>query len=208
MKIYSFNIRQEMVKNYFKPIRTKIDIIILLMLTIKHITIHDFEEGIKSFNSIVLIVGKMNRIFYILENSYHSISFPFEVDEVDGFLLFRDRYGFSIDSRLTSFVLSLFNNNDYFGFKFEELFYEFDDRCYDVDSYWRIVSMLMMYDDGYIRYDQDLDNENGDLHPLNHFDIFYTNKSTFKIGLRSPITIDQFYRFLNRNTVCSYLEKI
>jgi hypothetical protein len=68
-------------------------------------------------------------------------------------------------------------------------------------------------EDGYIRYDM---NEVGykeakekgfeHRHPLNHLDVFYTSKATFKLGLKKAIINDEFIDYLNIKTDCKYLQ--
>lgn len=65
----------------------------------------------------------------------------------------------------------------------------------------------MTFEEGYIRYDYDEEHENGDLHPLNHLDIFYSSKPTFKIGLRDRYQKDYLVNLVNRETNCIYLDK-
>ncbi|MCI5147779.1 MAG: hypothetical protein D3923_20140 [Candidatus Electrothrix sp. AR3] len=67
-------------------------------------------------------------------------------------------------------------------------------------------------EDGYIRYDIDPENyekfkKRGEKHkhPENHYDVFYSNNLTFKIGLKSIITYSEFIDLLNVNTDCNYL---
>ena len=64
-----------------------------------------------------------------------------------------------------------------------------------------------MYEDGYIRYDYDEKHENDDVHPLNHYDIFYSSFSTFKVGLRDRLRTEDMLDFLDSNTICHYLEQ-
>lgn len=60
-------------------------------------------------------------------------------------------------------------------------------------------------EDGYIRYDYDPANEDGDIHPLYHFDINYSSAVTYKIGLNKPIKGNDFQDTLNIKTNCAYL---
>ena len=39
-------------------------------------------------------------------------------------------------------------------------------------NFWSFLRELLLYEDGYIRYDYDEEHQDGLLHPLNHYDIF------------------------------------
>ncbi|WP_370559690.1 hypothetical protein [Edwardsiella tarda] len=75
-----------------------------------------------------------------------------------------------------------------------------------IPGFWPFFKMLLTYEDGYIRYDVDDVRVNGKLHPLYHFDVFYSNQPTFKIGLERHHTNEQMIDFLNRETDCRYLK--
>ena len=79
-------------------------------------------------------------------------------------------------------------------------------------NFWIFLREILLSEDGYIRYDYDekgynLAREEGQehRHPLHHYDIFYTNKATFKLGLHSSISESDFYHLLNVKTDCKHL---
>ncbi len=63
-------------------------------------------------------------------------------------------------------------------------------------------------EDGYVRFDRDEDRVNGHYHPLDHLDVFYSNKATFKLGLRAHLDESQFLDILDIGTECHYLNKL
>ena len=65
----------------------------------------------------------------------------------------------------------------------------------------------MLFEEGYIRYDHDEINENGLLHPLFHYDIFYSSNTTFKIGLKTSINCDHFIDLLQVESNCHFLNE-
>jgi len=70
---------------------------------------------------------------------------------------------------------------------------------------WALLRELLLWEDGYIRYDDDVGNENGDIHPRYHLDVFYSGSATFKLGLRQAIQHVTFADILDINTSCRFL---
>ena len=65
---------------------------------------------------------------------------------------------------------------------------------------------LLVFEPAYIRFDEDAKRQDGDIHPLYHFDIFYSNAPTLKIGSKAKINFDEFNRILEKNgQSCKYL---
>ncbi|WP_144034144.1 hypothetical protein [Sporomusa silvacetica] len=56
------------------------------------------------------------------------------------------------------------------------------------------------------QYDYDVEREDGKKHPLNHLNIYYTGKNTFKVGLPQEINNGQIIDLLNLNTECKFLK--
>ncbi|OSI12532.1 hypothetical protein BWD07_05380 [Neisseria canis] len=70
---------------------------------------------------------------------------------------------------------------------------------------YEILNSLLIMEDGYIRYDHDEERENGKLHPLYHYDIFYESGNTFKIGLTQKINVENLIDFVDITTDCHYI---
>ena len=65
---------------------------------------------------------------------------------------------------------------------------------------------LLVFEPAYIRFDEDAKRQDGDIHPLYHFDIFYSNAPSLKIGSKAKINFDEFNRILEKNgQSCKYL---
>ena len=79
----------------------------------------------------------------------------------------------SVDSKITSDVISVLSASEKFdssnGLEFIEPVVDIEDS---EPAFWPFLLGLLMYEDGYIRYDHDPKHENDDLHPLNHYDFF------------------------------------
>lgn len=208
MKLYSFELDERDVDVLFSPIRTKFDIITILMKSIK-IMITDEYITKKDFKGkIILRIDKMSRLFFFTQKKYFSISFPFKVNKLGESINFSSKYIDSIDSKLTSDIISLLRCEKN---EVTECAYEFFEPILDYvtkeNKYiWSLINELIFNEDGYIRYDYDKENENGLIHPVNHYDIFYSSNSSFKIGLNSSIEDKELIDLLDINTNCHFIK--
>ncbi|MCQ3024743.1 hypothetical protein NLO74_01770 [Pseudomonas tremae] len=71
--------------------------------------------------------------------------------------------------------------------------------------YYDAFATLLMDDHGYFRFDDDPKNENGNIHPRYHFDFFFKNTSSIKIGLDAPVNIECFYSLFDGTVPKHYL---
>ncbi|EMQ4857014.1 hypothetical protein AAIB78_001629 [Morganella morganii] len=207
-KEFYFNLDQAQCDWAFKPIRTKTDVIEILMRALKTISVYTDPTRDKIRGQLKLHISKMSRIFFFSEEKYYSLAFPFILDVVGDEFVFRSTEVESVDSFITSKVLSVINDPSYINsslWAFFEPLLDLEEQQ-TIPGFWPFFKMLLTYEDGYIRYDIDDVRENGKLHPLYHFDVFYSNHPTFKIGLNQHYTNDEMIDFLNRETDCWYLK--
>ena len=211
MKRYEFELPSiDTDKFIYKPIRRKEDIINLLMNSVKLILQNNIyqEEILEPSGKMVLIISKMSRLFYFLNSGekYFSINFPFTVIEKDDKLSFSSKYIDEIDTKICFDILSLLscNQGEESTCVTDILEPLTDENDYHEDI-GTLVKELLFMEDGYIRYDYDFEHQNGNLHPLNHFDLCYSNKVNFKIGLNSRIDYEFFIDLLKLETDCKYI---
>ncbi|XEH57925.1 hypothetical protein NMD70_09055 [Edwardsiella tarda] len=207
-KEYLFNLDQAQCDWAFKPIRSKADVIEILMRALKTISVYQEPDENKVNGKMKLHISKMSRLFFFSEMKYYSLSFPFAVDLIGDEFFFRSADLENIDSYITSKVLSIINDSAYIDsslWVFFEPLLDLEEQQ-TIPGFWPFFKMLLTYEDGYIRYDVDDVRVNGKLHPLYHFDVFYSNQPTFKIGLERHHTNEQMIDFLNRETDCRYLK--
>ena len=229
MKRYEFNIHKGLIEKFFpkKRIKTKAQIIEVLMGSIQLILQNNKVSKEKIAGKIILIVDKMSRLFFISENKYYSIAFPFFIEEADNkFTLRLQKFDYldyiedendtfiEIDYQIISNVLSFIKCDNFKEQCSLDFITPIDEYEQYDKNFWIFLRELLLMEDGYIRYDYDQENyekakEIGEIHshPLNHFDLFYTSNATFKIGLNSNLNNDDFIDFLNINTNCQYLTK-
>lgn len=203
MKVYEFNISEVYINKFFKPIRSKAEVIEVLMESIRYMILNPtVNEDIRG--KIILKIDKMNRLFFFTNEKYFSIVFPFFATKEDENYLFSFKNKIVIDSRLISEVISIIKCDDFkahCSLDFVEPICDYEECD---ENFWVFLRELLLMEDGYIRYDYDEEHENGKLHPLNHYDLFYSSNATFKIGLNSKLKEDEFVDLLNVNSDCKY----
>lgn len=211
MKVKSFPIGDWQTANLTEPIRNKREAILLLMHVIKLILVHDKKSPPDPVaGEIRLIVSKMSRIFLLFKEKYISFRLPFTlIEKPDGSISFRSAYIEEIDSQVTSQIIACLKDN-----KLDEStdVLEWADQISDTEVYspgfWPTLRDLLLSEDGYLRYECDSEHQNGRLHPLHHYDIFYSNHVTFKVGLETSINSRTMIDLLERETDCHFFQKI
>ncbi|MDU5210555.1 MAG: hypothetical protein E6441_11570 [Clostridium sp.] len=212
-KSFEIQIENFFLKKVVKAIRRKEDIIILLLETIKIFLMKDFIEVTQVKGKVILKVDKMSRLIFQIENKYFSFNFPFniEVDESSSNIrVYDSTLGIDIDDKLISVLISIFNQKIITERCLDDIYYELvcGDNNLNINDIWILVERLSMFECGYLRYDYDVENLDGHIHPQNHLDINYSVGSTFKLGFKDIITIDDFIDILDLRTNCHYLNKI
>ncbi|PLK45014.1 hypothetical protein [Emticicia sp. TH156] len=215
MKKFEYHITPWIINKFFPHfrIKNKLEILNILLETVRYITPYNHSSIVETVGKITIIVDKMSRIFFFTEEKAYSITFPFFIlekgDEIKLAL-----NNIEIDSSLISNLIAIISQGDFLdvnSIDFLDLIINYE---VESESFLRVLQELLMYEDGYIRYDYDNDGyqeakRNGweHRHPLNHFDLFYTNKATFKIGLENKILVDEFIDIVDVKTDCKYMKK-
>ncbi|HAS6076777.1 TPA: hypothetical protein I7141_12880 [Vibrio vulnificus] len=206
MKEFTVPIADAHLDLFFSPIRRKEDIIRLLMNTIKYAHSNiEISGEIKS--KFKIIIDDMNRIVYESEGKIFSIRSPFYVKSEQNRLHFYTKNIPDIDNVISSRILSFINDDRFNSPNSLEFIEPLEELFEDPDRIWAFVHELMLFEDGYLRFDYDPENENGRLHPLSHLDICYTTASTYKIGTYNPPCANYLVQLLNGNENAKYLEK-
>jgi hypothetical protein len=204
MKRYIFNISEGFFNTFFKSVRTKEHVIEIIMNSIKYMIVNDPIKDEDKKGQLILYIDKMNRLFFISEDKYFSIAFPFITKYEKGEYSFSFKNNINIDHGLISQIFSIITCKDYkskCSLDFATPITEYEE--YD-DSFWLFLKELLLMEDGYIRYDYDpinykkyKDKDEEHKHPLHHYDLFYTSNATFKIGLERKISENEFLETLD-----------
>lgn len=196
---YDFNIPKYTKDKFFFNIREKKDVIFLLIETIKFIKASPYISE-DTDAKITIIISKMSRIFYILNNKYFSIVFPFRIESNEKEYKFFLKDGTELTYEFLSKITELIENEAFFK-TFDDFIEEIFDNSNTLpnleEKIWDFIKEICFLEYGYLRYDYDLEHEKGNFHPLNHLDINYSNRTTFKLGLPKEITTQEFIEILD-----------
>jgi hypothetical protein len=193
-----------------QAVRTKRDVILLWMSTIKSFLAQQPAELGQEAATLSIVVRSMSRLF--CESSggrkIFSLAFPFTVREANDEFLFFSREGIPIDSRVSSEIVSLIEN----GRVLEAMdFSHFIDpiiEATEVDELmWALLRELMVAEDAYVRYDWDEERADGHRHPIHHLDLYYSSGSSFKVGLAAGINQGTLISILDVDVDCHYLHQ-
>lgn len=208
-KIIAVNVGESFLEKIIKPIRKKEDIIVLLLESIKVFLVGNIICDEDSKGKVVIRVDKMSRIIFEIKDKYFSFNFPFNVEKGNLTKFYDSNIGIDIDSKVVSILLGIFNDEIIKNDSLEEIYYElaYIEGIPEIENVWRLVRKLMLFESGYLRYDCDLERANGTLHPIHHFDIYFSSGNSFKVGLDDKINIDEFIDILDIQTNCYYLGK-
>ena len=110
MKRFDFPLDAYQANRLFMAIRSKRDVIEVLMLAMKIMLLPvQVIPGVAG--TLSLRVDKMSRLFVSIDKKVFSINFPFSVIEIgDGMLKFKSAYHQEIGVRVVSEVLSILND--------------------------------------------------------------------------------------------------
>ena len=208
-KSYEFLLDEFQVGVFFSSIRSKKEVIALLMRSLKLIAAYEQPDREIVKGKMTLSVEKMSRLFFFSETKYFSINFPFFVDDSSDKLIFYSNHIDDIDSAITSDVLSVISNE---ASLMSDSLYDFLEPISTIttykDEFWSFFRELILFEDGYIRFDHDNNEKrvHKTKHPINHYDICYSSNATFKVGLKNKINHDKFMDLVNINTDCHFIE--
>ncbi|WP_316819460.1 hypothetical protein [Pedobacter gandavensis] len=217
MKKFEYSLTESNVDLFFphERIKTKVQVLTILLEATRFLLYNEAKVS-RDESKLVLQIKKMSRIFFIVKKKYYSINFPFTFIINDDVVYISYKNEIELDSKKISDLLSIlkdprFNSSNCLDFV-EPIF---DLEIEDQENTWLLMKELLLMEDGYLRFDNDpvsylsaKSQGKEHTHPENHLDIFYSNTSTFKIGLERPIVDEAFMDYLDTQTDCMYLKSI
>ena len=199
-------------------IKSKIQIIKILLEFVRGILLYREtieERDIKS-PYVKLIIDKKSRIFFFDEKKYYTIHFPFNCLIREGSLEITYqgyRNIIPIKSEIISKVMEILNDEQFNSVSALDFIELIDKMESEIDYIWELLKGLLMFEDGYVRFDNDSEEYNRaknegreHTHPENHIDVFYNNGNTFKLGLKRKSTPDEFIDYFDPKKDCKYLK--
>ena len=221
MKCFLYNLNKTDVDIFFpnELIKRKIQIIKILLEFVRGILLYREtieERDIKS-PYVKLIIDKKSRIFFFSEKKYYTIHFPFSCSKQDDGSLEITYQGYRniipIKSEIISKVMEILNDEQFNSVSALDFIEPIDKMESEIDYIWELLKGLLMFEDGYVRFDNDSEEYNRaknegreHTHPENHIDVFYNNGNTFKLGLKRKSTPDEFIDYFDPKKDCKYLK--
>lgn len=191
-------------KDFFLPVRDKIDYTKLILYSTRLLLIDYTMPSSILQCSMQLIVDKMSRLFFNKENKFFSVSYPFNIFIDGGIIKDISTYsGTIVDNEILSYAISIINNENFQLNPSPIAFWEECDE-YEMKGL-NLLEEIFLFEPSYIRYDKDETNQNGKLHPLHHLDINYSAYGTYKLGLKKDMVELSFQNILNITTDCKFL---
>jgi len=196
----------------FKAVRKSTDNLhnaLLVAEVINSCNLHASDSSIDDFD-IAIFINEFKRFLIKKEGGYFSMSNPFQaIIDNDNLKLHCDFVGEEVSGSLISILRNAIST-------YEEGFFSSDDiilslsESFNLDipeanKYFDLFTYLLAFDHGYFRFDDDSDNENGQLHPRYHFDIFYRNSTSLKIGYDRPAEIQCFLSLIDKTIPKKFL---
>ena len=211
-KEFTFKMSKQILEMSSKPLRTREEAILLLLYTIRMFDVSQFIDEERS-DQVIISIDKMNRIFYLIANKIFSMQFPFRVEydsEQENNVLYDSVTGTVISPMVLSFLIEAFEKMKRREVDFDTIFEiimepEVNDEGFTSKTMWQLISYLLKYDLGYLRFDVDSEHQDGKIHPLNHLDICLDRSATYKIGLEKEIEFKNMKDILDITTECWYL---
>ena len=110
MKTYNYKISQATTVIFFpsQRIKTKKQILKILLETVRVMLVENSDENLKEQNSYFkVVIDKMSRIFYFSDKKYYSIYFPFTyiIDNGKNVISFKNQI--EINSQIISNIIEI-----------------------------------------------------------------------------------------------------
>lgn len=207
------------VDDFEKLIKNKIGFSVALLEAVQIILTEHHYENLRRDNMIIVNVSRMKRLVVVLNSKIFSCHFPFNIElredsNENHFRITLPYTNITINNQYLSVIKSFISNKLQKCIAIDDLLEEFWEHIRENnvnnDVVERELSVILIYllniEPGYLRYDKDTERRNGDLHPEHHLDMFYSNGTKLKIGLKNGIGIEEFIDFLDIETDVRYLE--
>ncbi|MBO2568142.1 hypothetical protein I6M39_03885 [Shewanella algae] len=168
-------------------------------------------ENLDGGFDVAIFTGDFHRFLIKKVDGYFSMSNPFQVQYgPEGAMTFHcDIIQEPVDGRFISIMRNAISAIEGRQLSHDDVilsFYEsFNLDVRDAASFYDAFTALLSIDHGYFRFDDDSDNEDGHVHPRYHFDIFYRNSSSLKIGYTKSAEVECFLSLVDHDLPKKYL---
>ncbi|EPN3981392.1 hypothetical protein [Vibrio parahaemolyticus] len=198
--------------NGFKAVRHSLDNLsnILQLAEIVNSCPEHIEGGNKDNFDIAVFTNDFHRFVVRKEDGYFSMSIPFQVIVENGHIHFNcDLIEQPVSGKFISIMRNAIETVDGNIHSHEDVIFSiienFNVEMQEAIEYYDTFAAIISEDHGYFRFDDDEENADGHIHPRFHFDIFYKNNSSLKIGYDKLAKIDCLISLADKITPKKYL---
>lgn len=212
MSIFFYREIPEYHMNKFRAVRDCLDNlsnILQLVEIVNHCQSHLTKNKDDGFD-IAVFTKNFQRFLVKIGSSYVSMAIPFQIIIEDENISFNcDYLQEPVNGKLISILRNAIETSKNNFHSHEDIIISltdnFDLTISDATAYYDTFVSLIADDHGYFRFDDDPEHENGDIHPRYHFDIFYKNTTSLKIGYNKLAQIDCFISLSDKKIPKKYL---
>lgn len=214
--MHVFKITERMHKKFFDfPIRKKRDSIVLLINLCDYLlNFSKISDSEKIISNMYIKNNNGYRLFYEESDKTYTLCSPFRFYVTDDNIEITNSLLGTIGNPEISLLKRIFITEKLYSLNdavdsyclIETIIHEdFNSISITPQEMWSFLISFISYESGYLRYDYDPKNSKGKIHPLYHLDIFYTNYSTFKFGIKKAMPIKDFINMFDSETDQLYL---
>lgn len=177
-----------------------------IVSTSAHCKLARYEDDFE----IAIFSGDYCRALVKKSDGYFSMTIPFQIVDDGGRVYFNhDETKEEVSGRFISIMRNAILTSKEGTHSHEEIICSIADSfglgVQDAVQYYDTYATLLTDDHGYFRFDDDPDNANGNIHPRYHFDFFFKNTSSIKIGTDAVVDINCFYSLFDGGVPKHYL---
>ncbi|WP_084682827.1 hypothetical protein [Perlucidibaca piscinae] len=197
----------------FRPVRSALDNLsnILEIVELVNTCGHHMTTLHQENFDFVIFTGDHCRALVKKPDGFFTMAIPFQAINDGEILRFNcDEVGEEVSGKLLSILKNAISTSK-IQISHEDIIFSFcesfDLEVHEAIYYYDAFASLLSEDHGYFRFDDDEINQNGKIHPRFHFDFFFKNSSSVKIGIERPVDINFFHSLFNRTQDRYFLAK-
>lgn len=159
---------------------------------------------------VAVFTNELQRFLVKKNDGYFSMANPFQVSFGDNDISFNcDLIEETVSGRFISSMRNAIQTVQGTNYSHDDIVLSFNENFgmewMEAAKYADTFASLISEDHGYFRFDDDPENQNGDIHPRYHFDVFYKNSNSLKIGYDRFAELECFLSLADKTIPKKYL---